>query len=417
MNQPLPPLQPAPDVASPPTHLPKLPFKGASFFQRGKSYKLGLYDARTKRTKQFTLASNDPANAFREAYDVAQRWHAGLFDPWQDRLGKATLEEAVTRYLAHNPDLSAYTVEQRTYVLRLFERLTGPSRSVDSVAAEECRRFIYAPRLRDASKRSYYGVLAGFFRWCVRERYLRDAPTASISKPKAPATLPSYFTRAQFAELIRTMEADLLLRRSALGGRLDYMPDFCRLAVSTGLRRGELAHLRWADVDLRHRRIFVRAYADARRGYAFVPKWKIERTVPLFAPALAILERRHGARTNDDDTETVFTSSRRRKLPGGTVISGPLTRRRLTRNFTYYRKLAGLPEDLNLHSLRHTFASWLVSDGERLERIQHWMGHKSLSQTQVYAHLSPDALRGEGVATFNGVLGPGKAESTPRGLH
>jgi integrase/recombinase XerC len=381
--------------------LPQLPFKGASFFRRGPSFKVTFYDRHTRRTKQITLASHDPGIAYREAYDLAQRWQTGLFDPWQDRARLTTLEQAVTRFLAHGSAWSRYTLNQRSYVLRLFERSLPPGLTVDAVTAEQCRRFIMAPRLKDASKRSYYNVLSTFFNWCVRERYLRTAPTARVAKPKATRTLPPYFTRQQFARLLRVMEADLLLRQNKLAGGLSYMPDLCRLSVATGLRRGELVHLRWRDVDLKERLLFVRRYKDTRRGYEFVPKWKIERSVPLFPIALEVLSRLNEARTNDDDTETVFTSPRPLELPTGDVISRPLSRRRITRNFNTYRKLAKLPEELHLHSLRHTFASWLVSDGERLERIQRWMGHKNLSQTQVYAHLSPEALKGRDVRTFD----------------
>jgi hypothetical protein len=55
--------------------------------------------------------------------------------------------------------------------------------------------------------------------------------------------------------------------------------------------------------------------------------------------------------------------------------------------------MAGLPESINFHSLRHTFAAWAVMRGMDLYRLKEILGHADMKTTLVYAHLQPDALR------------------------
>ena len=60
--------------------------------------------------------------------------------------------------------------------------------------------------------------------------------------------------------------------------------------------------------------------------------------------------------------------------------------------FKKYAKKAALSEQVHFHSLRHTFASWLVQDGVSLYAVQKRLGHSSISVTQVYSHLQPEQL-------------------------
>lgn len=53
-------------------------------------------------------------------------------------------------------------------------------------------------------------------------------------------------------------------------------------------------------------------------------------------------------------------------------------------------RAAGLDDDYKFNTLRHTFASWAVIAGVDLYRVSKWMGHKSISTTEIYAHLAPE---------------------------
>ena len=64
----------------------------------------------------------------------------------------------------------------------------------------------------------------------------------------------------------------------------------------------------------------------------------------------------------------------------------------LTHLFKEYVLKAGLESRLHFHSLRHTFASWLVQDGVSLYEVQKLLGHSNIAVTQVYSHLQPEGL-------------------------
>jgi site-specific recombinase XerD len=74
--------------------------------------------------------------------------------------------------------------------------------------------------------------------------------------------------------------------------------------------------------------------------------------------------------------------------------AGGLDWMRLSNAFTKCVLTSGLSDKLHFHSLRHTFATWLVQSGVGIYEVQKLMGHSSISVTQVYAHLAPSELHG-----------------------
>jgi hypothetical protein len=145
--------------------------------------------------------------------------------------------------------------------------------------------------------------------------------------------------------------------------------DTVRLLALTGARRSEIEGLRWDEVDL-------------QRGVAMLPAHRSKtgrKTIPLGAPALAVLAQRKGVA---GDSAFVFPG-----LKGG---EGPANA--LSKNWQRVRKAAGLP-GVRLHDLRHTLASFLVARGASLPVIGRVLGHTNAATTQRYAHLQADPLR------------------------
>jgi integrase len=146
-----------------------------------------------------------------------------------------------------------------------------------------------------------------------------------------------------------------------------------KLLVLTGCRRNEILSLKWS-------------YIDFERGTIRLPAKRGVRTVRLAAPALNLLARL----PRFAGTEFVFPLAR------GSSASKEHNRRRGAGHFTaieraWYRirTAAGL-EDVRLHDLRHTFASWAVSGGASLHMTGNLLGHRRAATTQRYAHLAED---------------------------
>lgn len=150
--------------------------------------------------------------------------------------------------------------------------------------------------------------------------------------------------------------------RGALGafqGYTDHVMPMTLLALNTGLRRGELTQLRPADIDLKGKRLTVRA------GYAKSGK---ARHVPLNSEALAVLK----------------TVLKQHKEDG--PLFGVVAVTKSWANLVTAAKL----EDFRFHDLRHTFASKLVMAGVDLNTVRELLGHGDITMTLRYAHLAPE---------------------------
>lgn len=144
-----------------------------------------------------------------------------------------------------------------------------------------------------------------------------------------------------------------------IAGYADHVMPMTLIAINTGLRRGELTQLRWADVDLPGKRVTVRA------GYAKSGK---TRHVPLNSEALAVFKTY--ARQHQGKGE----------LFGLTCVAKAWGR----------LMEAAKIEDFRFHDLRHTFASKLVMSGVDLNTVRELLGHGDIKMTLRYAHLAPE---------------------------
>jgi integrase len=139
-----------------------------------------------------------------------------------------------------------------------------------------------------------------------------------------------------------------------------------KMALFTGMRRGELFRLKWNDVD------FERGFIHIRE-----PKGGIDQKIPLNQSARAILD-------THERTGSQFV------FPGRNGNQRVDVKKQVNR----IKKKAGIPADFRaLHGLRHVYASILASSGEvDMYTIQKLMTHKSPQMTQRYAHLRDETL-------------------------
>ena len=143
--------------------------------------------------------------------------------------------------------------------------------------------------------------------------------------------------------------------------------DMMRLALFTGMRRGEMFKLKWDDVD------FHRGFIHLRN-----PKGGVSQKIPLNEQARQVLEN------HPQIADNVFVTEK-----GNPFVD-------IGRRLNPLKKAAGLPADFRpLHGLRHTYASMLASSGKvDIYTLQKLLTHKSPIMTQRYAHLRDEALRG-----------------------
>jgi integrase len=190
-------------------------------------------------------------------------------------------------------------------------------------------------------------------------RNLIDPTKFKIKLPKVNNQTTEDLTPEELGRLLKALDDDVDTMAANL----------MRLALYTGMRRGELLGLTWDAVD------FERGFITIRD-----PKGGKDQTIPMNAAARAVLENH----TRDPESPWVFPG--RREGKHATEMRKSINR---------IRKAAGLPEDFRpMHGLRHVYASMLASSGKvDMFTLQKLLTHKSPLMTQRYAHLRDDAFK------------------------
>jgi len=200
-----------------------------------------------------------------------------------------------------------------------------------------------------------------------RVRFLSGAEESALRNALTTREERLRDERARFNEWRIERSQEPLPERE--GENLDHLRPLVLLALNTGLWRGELFSLKWADIDLDSPILTVVA-ASSKSGQT--------RRIPLNAEALSVLTAWHERQNNYRGL--VFPGADGKRLTNITKSWGGLVK---------LAKLTGF----NFHDLRHTFASRLVQAGVDLNTVRTLLGHSEIVNTLIYAHLAPDNLR------------------------
>ena len=178
------------------------------------------------------------------------------------------------------------------------------------------------------------------------------------------------------------------------------------LAVTAGLRQGELLGLKWEDVDLDHGILRVKrtlsGIKDGKPVFGTPKTAKGRRSVKLTAKAVEALEK-HRERQIEEWKQLVKLW-RACDLVFPTRVGTPISRHNLvTRSFKPLLVRAGLP-DIRFHDLRHTCATLMLVVGTNPKVVQEMLGHANVSITlNTYSHLLPN-MQGEAVGRLDNLL-------------
>lgn len=276
----------------------------------------------------------------------AQRLHDQIAsDLWrQEQLGETpdyTWNDALKAWLKESPRGDPDKIR-----IAAFSRAIGnpPLRSITALAIDAA--------LGDkspANKARYLGIIIAILNLAQRKGILDKLP--HLAKPKQPRDRVRWLTRDEWQRLL----AKLNPRHAQMA----------RFAIATGLRRHNVTHLEWSQVDLKRKVAWIHP-DQAKAGDAI--------GVPLSDDALAVLHER-----KDLHPDWVFD------------YHGKPAERIFGKAFKEALTAAGI-DNFRWHDLRHTWASWHTMNGTRLEELQQLGGWKTLQMAQRYAHLSPEHL-------------------------
>ena len=273
-------------------------------------------------------------------------------------------------YLRYEKNASPHTVDSYGRDLRqLALFLEQEGLSFVSVSHLTIRRFLTSLHELGLAKSSIARKLAAiraFLSYAEQKRWVRDNAAKIVATPKKERKMPSFLSEEEIQAFFSWPEtADPLTRRDRA---------ILELLYATGIRVSELVGLNDDEVSFKERLLRVRG------------KGKKERIVPFGRKAAeslrAYLQVRpqlvsKGAASKGIETKAVFINRRGTRL----------TCRSVERIVQKYLRRQAIYRRVSPHSLRHSFASHLLSRGADVRAIQELLGHESLATTEKYTHL------------------------------
>jgi integrase/recombinase XerC len=210
-------------------------------------------------------------------------------------------------------------------------------------------------------------AVRSFFRFLVKHGYMTDSPADSILSPKQEKKIPAYLTVDDMFRLLDSIKDTSLL---GLRNRAIF-----ETIYSCGIRVSELAGLNLFDVDTNSQVVRV------------LGKGNKQRIVPIGKKAINAIKNYRDKLSVEsgigpDKNGPLFLNKN----------FGRLTTRSIARILDKLVRECGMQIPVSPHGLRHSFATHMLDAGADLRVVQELLGHKSLSTTQKYTHVSIDKL-------------------------
>lgn len=268
--------------------------------------------------------------------------------------------EFVQEYLTYSKGNKApLSYDRDMRVLKLFAEFM----QVDKVGAITAARLeAYKTRRREQGTMAStinreLNTIKAMLNKAVAWGALSESPAKSVQKFKEPKRQVRYLTKEEI--------------KTTLKAASDRLRPILETFLHTGMRRDELIHLTWGDIDFKGKVLSV----QSKNGWN--PKDYEVRHIPMTARLVQLLKD-----LPKRDGTFIFRNGSGQKLDGNV----------LSRDFRVLFRGCGI-KNVSVHTLRHTFASHLVMNGADIYTVQKLLGHSSIKTTEIYAHLAPDYLR------------------------
>ena len=281
--------------------------------------------------------------------------------------------ETFLRFLEIEKNASAHTLLNYRKDLEQFETFArGQSGAATpfswGVDRFVLRRYLTLLQGRDYSRSSIarkLSALRTFYKFLVREEKIQENPMSGIHGPKQEKRLPQFLDTQEVQKLLEAPR--IHTKNKTHAGLRDRA--ILEVLYSTGIRISELAGIRLADVDFLGEVVKVRG------------KGKKERLAPIGSVALRAL--RDYLAVRGGASGAIFLNKAGKQLSARGI-------QRLTEK---YRKQSFINKAISPHTLRHSFATHLLDAGANLRAVQELLGHRNLSTTQRYTHVTAQRLK------------------------
>ena len=255
----------------------------------------------------------------------------------------------------------AYRTDLNTYLSFLEEKKIN----YETITHLEITDFLWHLKTSDFKPRSIYRMIESirqFYKFLIAENYIKTDPTIYLTAPKLELILPDILTNEEVSRLLNSVSGtdNLSIRNRAM----------LELLYATGLRVSELISLKFSNVNIEE--CFVKIFGKGNK----------ERLVPFGQKAQLYLKRYLRVR-NNTKSEYLFL----------TRLNKPISRIEFWRQLKQIAIKAGITKNITPHTLRHSFATHLLTGGADIRFVQEMLGHSSISTTQIYTHISQERLK------------------------
>jgi integrase len=287
----------------------------------------------------------------------------GFEDRLKQDVTKITFREFTEQFrLLQKNSLRGSTISRiYTPAFNSFERICGNKLitlySLRDV--ETFKRVMLEEKRTPVTVNIQFRSLRAAFNMALKWQMLGDNPFGKSSQLRVSDQGPVHLSKHDFQKLVEAVQENELKQ-------------VFFFAALTGLRLGEILNLTWDKIDLHNQQIVVSNSQD------FLTKTGKHRSVPMNRMVYAMLSQ-----MKPESNASSFVFLRKGHKMQHSYVS---------HKFKAYVRLLGIPENIHFHSLRHTFATWLVQGGVNIYEVQKLLGHSSVKVTEVYSHLAASEL-------------------------
>lgn len=279
-------------------------------------------------------------------------------------------------YLSVEKNFSHYTVRSyKSDVVSFF--IWCNYMSPDKVTFDKLREYLHYIQKFNYKKTTVARKIASlrtFFKYLHMTQYLNSNPAENLTAPKKPKSLPKFLTDDEVMSILDNINVNTPagLRNRAI----------LELLWATGMRVSELSGLNFDDLNLEENEIKVFG-KGAKERIVLVSERAKKYLLQYIKTARPLIVQ--GSIKPTTDTSPVFVNKTGFRLQTKTIRDA----------INSIVEKIELPKHVTPHVFRHSFATRLIENGADLRVVQELLGHSSISNTQIYTHISTQHLKQE----------------------
>lgn len=248
--------------------------------------------------------------------------------------------------------------------------------AVETVTYKTIREFLLFIQKFNYSKTTTARKIASirtFYRYLYRERIIESNPALGIHSPKRGKTLPNFLTEQEIEQILNNIKIE-----TPAGYR---NRTILELLYATGMRISELSGLNFCDLNLENNEIRVLGKGNKERIVLVSNKAKDFLNTYISTARSMIFKDEKSKKPSNEDPVFINKTGYRLQPQSVRIAIKEVVEK------------IQLPKEVTPHVFRHSFATKLLEHGADLRIVQELLGHSSISNTQIYTHVSTERLK------------------------